>query len=276
MNRESTSEMSSRLCFVLTALVGVLLSWPVEARAEMMEEQARQHDERASELFENGDYAGALAEMEEAQDLLPATSRVYNIAVCHERLGHIDEALALFREFIVLEDAPSERRARALTRIEQIRAQRSADTDADPEPEESASEQAETGAAVAGEPSWEDELEQAPSRRRLSPGVFWGLLGATAATTLVWAITGGLSLSYRSKFEGTMQGSDEGNDYERIGNGLVIATDVFLGTSAALAVATLVVGLFTRWNTGSDDARAPKVTLSAIERGGAVGLHGRF
>lgn len=274
MNHDPTSRVPQRPCIVLTALVGVLLFWSTEALGEMNEEQARRRDDRASELFEVGDYAAALAEMEEAQDLLPATSRVYNIAVCHERLGHTDEALALFREFIVLEDAPSERRARALTRIEHIQAERSA---AESEPAEGDSEQVDTDVAAENGPTWVDEPAPGSSRQRLSPTVFWGLLGATAATTVVWAITGGLSLSYRSKFEGTMQGSDEGDDYERVGHALVISTDVFLGTSAALAVATLVVGLFTRWNRGSDDdARAPSLIVSAAESGGAIGLHGRF
>jgi tetratricopeptide (TPR) repeat protein len=72
-------------------------------------------DRQAAELFEAGAYEQALERMHVAQDILPSSARLYNIAVCNERLGNISGALLNYRRFVAEDDVPEDRAARAGT-----------------------------------------------------------------------------------------------------------------------------------------------------------------
>ena len=63
------------------------VSFSTRAQSSSAESEAMEHDRRAGELFESGELEQALHEMQAAQRLLPATARVYNIAVCQDQLG---------------------------------------------------------------------------------------------------------------------------------------------------------------------------------------------
>jgi hypothetical protein len=64
------------------------------------EEEARRLDERAQRAYAAGQYSAALELMEAAQEELPGSTRLYNIAVCHLRLGHRDQTLEFLDRWI--------------------------------------------------------------------------------------------------------------------------------------------------------------------------------
>lgn len=83
---------------------------------------AQQHFARARELYQQGNYPAAKAELEQARGLDPqAKDLTYNLGTVSEKLGQFDEALRYFREYLELESVTSQEKARAesiITRIE--------------------------------------------------------------------------------------------------------------------------------------------------------------
>lgn len=237
-----------------------------------------EHDRRAGELYQSEDYEGALREMMAAQELLPATPRVYNIASCHERMGNLSEALVFFQRFVELEDAPPERRERARERITEIREQMAAEAAATDEPTSSDGDGGEddgAGSVGAGEGAEEPVAPSTTDRRTLGPGLFWGLAGVAAATGIAAIVTGALTLSWESEFNAMDRG--EGTNLQDKGRDLALVTDILIGVAAASAVAAIVVAFFTRF--GEDEpASSSGVSLSAgpLANGLALGLSGRF
>lgn len=253
--------MMRRAYDLLLALALALAGAPAAGQEQPSEPDreatARAHDERASELFEAGDYAGALTELQAAQDLLPATPRVYNMAVCHERLGHRDEAMALYRRFVDLEDAQADRVQRAHERLGALEEQSTVPELGSPEPGES---EAEAPVAPPVAP---------PSRQRLRPAAFYALLGTTLAIGVTATVTGSVALTWHNESQ---------NEHLEDGPPLAHATDALIGVGAALAVATLVVGVFTRFRdeTPGRAARRVRLVIGATGAGPAGSLAWSF
>ena len=86
---------------------------PVNA-APAAESGARPHFERALELYRAGRYADALPELEVAAKLDPGGKDLFfNLALVHEKLGQLPEAIAALERFRELEtDAAERERAR--------------------------------------------------------------------------------------------------------------------------------------------------------------------
>lgn len=71
---------------------------------------AKKHAERAHELYAQGSYREAIAELEEALKLDPSGKElVYNLGVVHEKLGDVDDALKYFRRYSSMDLTPEER-----------------------------------------------------------------------------------------------------------------------------------------------------------------------
>ena len=82
---------------------------------------ARQHFDRALELYRSGHYAEALDELEQAAKLDPnGKDLFFNLALVHEKLGQLPEAIAALARFRELEDDAAERE-RARLSIERLR-----------------------------------------------------------------------------------------------------------------------------------------------------------
>jgi tetratricopeptide (TPR) repeat protein len=95
--------------------------------------EAQQHFQRARELYSQGNYREAAAELELARALDPtAKDLVWNLGVVHERLGMIDEALHYFRKYVEMDLEPHER-ARAESTIKRLEGART-QVKAPPEP----------------------------------------------------------------------------------------------------------------------------------------------
>jgi tetratricopeptide (TPR) repeat protein len=81
---------------------------------------ARDHFDRALELYRAGKYAGALVELERAARLDPdGKDLFFNLALVHEKLGQLPQAIAALERFRELEPDPGERE-RARVGIERL------------------------------------------------------------------------------------------------------------------------------------------------------------
>jgi hypothetical protein len=83
--------------------------------------EAQQHFQRAKDLYQNGSYREAIAELEQARGLDPkAKDLVFNLGIVHEKLGKFDEAIAFFRQYMEMESVTTAERAKAETVITRI------------------------------------------------------------------------------------------------------------------------------------------------------------
>jgi tetratricopeptide (TPR) repeat protein len=73
-------------------------------------EQARRHFDAALECYSRGRYRDAIAELEQARRLDPSgKDLVYNLALVHEKLGELEQALGYLRHYLAMETDPEER-----------------------------------------------------------------------------------------------------------------------------------------------------------------------
>lgn len=117
------------LLFAATAWLScALVSQPAAAQvptlgatpepAETAEVGARKHFERALELYRGGNYAPALSELKRAAELDPnGKDLFFNLALVHEKLGQLEEAIAALERFRELEQDAAERERAAVTII---------------------------------------------------------------------------------------------------------------------------------------------------------------
>jgi len=110
-------------------LLGALLfAAPAVAHAQattapQTEEQAKaqQHFQRAKELYSQGKYNEAVAELEEARRLDPkGKDLVFNLGIVHEKLQKYDEAIALFRQYMEMEGVTAVEKSKADAVIKRI------------------------------------------------------------------------------------------------------------------------------------------------------------
>src|SRR5262245_36609253 len=106
---------------LILALVMAVV-WPAAARADE-QELARAHFITGRSYYDQGRYADALKEFEEAYRLSKRVGFLYNIGVCDEKLGRDDDALTAFQGYIGSVADESER-AEVQGHIDAIRAKR--------------------------------------------------------------------------------------------------------------------------------------------------------
>lgn len=109
-------------CPALTAAISQA-QVPVQtaAPAATGEAGARPHFDRALELYRSGRYADALVQLEQAAKLDPGGQDLFfNLALVHEKLGQLPEAIAALERFRELETDEAERE-RARLSIERLR-----------------------------------------------------------------------------------------------------------------------------------------------------------
>jgi len=83
-------------------------------------ERALELNESGSALYAAGDFAGALSAFERAYALVAETNLLFNIAGCHERLGHRTQAVEYYRWFLGSPDANPDGRRRAIAGLSRL------------------------------------------------------------------------------------------------------------------------------------------------------------
>lgn len=92
---------SSRSATALLAALAILAA-PIALRSARADNpsEARQHYQKGKQLFDSGDYRGAMGEFATADRLAPSPLLEFNIALCHERLGEKAEAVRRYRLYL--------------------------------------------------------------------------------------------------------------------------------------------------------------------------------
>jgi tetratricopeptide (TPR) repeat protein len=157
----------SRAATALLAALAILVA-PLAigtARADDTAE-ARQHYQKGKQLFDAGDFRGAMAEFATADRMAPSPLLEFNIALCHERLGEKAEAVRRYRNY--LDRVPdAQNRAQVEAKIAALEADAKAEAGAPPAapppttvPNPPPAEGAEPGPAPAPAPTGDPELDR--------------------------------------------------------------------------------------------------------------------
>jgi hypothetical protein len=236
---------------------------------------ARQHFERAQELYKNGAYRESIAELEAARSLDPtAKELVFNLGVVHEKLAEIDEALRFMHVYTQMNLTDVER-AKAEAYIQRLEGAK----------REMAGRTAHPGPGlVEPPPAHESSPPQPPEPDTVEPpekskGGHGRLDGATVTALVIGAAGLGFgtffgfrAISDRpsgytyqpSTFGGFTAQNDQAHKE-------AIVADVCLGVGAAGALtAVLLYALRTK------DAAPPPVTAVLANGGGGMVWRGTF
>ncbi|MGC4113732.1 MAG: hypothetical protein QM765_03540 [Myxococcales bacterium] len=119
---------SASLVAVLACTLAVTVAAPTECRAAedtLTRKKVQTYLDLAADLFKSGDFAGALQELQRAEQLSDLAVVRYNIARCYEELKRDAEAITAFEKYISLNDttpgAP-DRMKRAQETVAQLKA----------------------------------------------------------------------------------------------------------------------------------------------------------
>jgi len=262
------------------ALVVLLALAPATSLAEDAPVVARvaEHDRRGADLFARGEYEAAIQELEAAERLLPASERSLNLAVCHDRLGRAEQAIALYQQVLDSEQADEALRGYAADRIAVLRAARRG----------SATERPAGTAPELFEPEpVAREGRPGVRPRRVTPAAVYAMVGVTAAAGVAMAVLAGLAYSEQRELDDLTAAADpestsaEQWEVERQqavairSRGLELATaaDVMIGVTSAAALVTVVLAAVAEWHPPAGRARA-EMGLAASP--GRLAVAGRF
>ena len=107
----------------MRAIVALILLNGFAYASPYEDELARAHFLSGQSYFDEGRVADALGEFREAYRISRVPGFHYNIAVCEERLGHLDAAIAAFERY--LREAPgAPDRANVEVRLRELRGKR--------------------------------------------------------------------------------------------------------------------------------------------------------
>ncbi len=191
-----------RLLISLTAAALLVSTFGASAAAAQdTDERARLHFNSGTAYFDAGEYEDALREFRNAHELSQRAGLLYNLYLCEERLGNLDEAVTHLERYLADADDVGDRRGVLETRLANLRERAEAqheDTVAPaplPEPETELEAQPEPLPESSADPS----PSPAPTRDDSGGGgvplpaiIALGVGGAGAVT---WAAFGILALS---------------------------------------------------------------------------------
>lgn len=130
-----TRNLALSLAFAVAALLAALVIYPTLGVAQpggaaATVDSAKKQMERGQELYMQKKYAEAAEAFAAAYAIQPYAAFLYNEAVCHQKLGNNDKALALFRKYLASDpNAPDADKVR--DRIQRIEAAVAPTADAD-------------------------------------------------------------------------------------------------------------------------------------------------
>jgi len=131
--------------------------------------------------FEKGRYQDALKEFSEAYRIARRPAFLFNIGVCHERLGELTEAISTFEQYLV-EEPNARDRADVEARLGLLRER------------QRAAALAPTALVAPPPPAWQPDLTSAPPPPRRRTWV-WGVVGGAAALVVAAVVVGAVVVS---------------------------------------------------------------------------------
>ncbi|HEU5075547.1 MAG TPA: tetratricopeptide repeat protein [Polyangiaceae bacterium] len=212
-------------------------------------EEARRHFDVALECYSRGRYRDAIAELEQARRLDPSgKDLVYNLALVHEKLGELPQALAYLRLYLEMETDPEER-ARTEASISRLDGAIREGQGATPDPAPRA-----PVAATAPAP--------APLPGRLDAWV-WGTGGIALCALIVGTVLGVRALSLSPGPDDATGGSrsvDDVRNEAQAAHRSAVGADVAFATAAVSgAAATLLY--FGRTPLAESDIVSPSAAV---------------
>lgn len=141
------------------------------------EQLARAHFVSGVSYFDQGRYDRALEEFNEAHRVSGRAAFLYNIGVCHERLGHREAAIEAYEQYLAAEPNAAER----ATTLERIRVLRASAPKAEPPPTAKAQP-----VLVPASPA----VASSPPPERRKRRWIWGVVGGAAALAVAGVVIG--------------------------------------------------------------------------------------
>lgn len=231
-------------------LLAAALLLPAIASAQSDDERARMHFQAGRSYFEQGRYEDSLREWQESYRLSNRHILLVNIANAQERLFQFSPAIESLQRYLQVGGTDAtENRTTIEARIDGLR--RSAERFAANQGNSGTSETTETPTETPTETSTTDQTTEQPTEEPVEAPVeerprrlwTWIGVGATGAFGIVAIATGAVALSRSSELEEGCTGTQcpsSLQDTSDSGHGLAIATDVFIGLTAAAAIGTVV------------------------------------
>ena len=217
---------------------------PAAATEESGEAGARKHFDRSLELYRAGHYAQALEQLERAAKLDPdGKDLFFNLALIHEKLGQLPEAITALERFRELETDATERERARLT-IERLRG----------------AEQTSQIARPKSEPCPEAAPTPSPRAGKISNPLLIGVASVAVVSLVIGAVFGGKALSDSVSDERTSPSFSvtELHARGRRAEREALVADVAFAVTAAAAGTFAGVWLL---SPGDPDTRAAGITL---------------
>jgi len=213
-------------------------------------DEARRHFDVALECYSRGRYRDAIAELEEARRLDPSgKDLVYNLALVHEKLGELTQALAYLKRYLAME-TDAEERARTEASILRLEgALREGDAEA--------LESAPSAPSAATAP-----LPPAPPGR-LDAWV-WGTAGVAISALVVGAVLGLRALALSpgpGDGTGGSRSVDDVRSDAHAAHGSAIGADIAFGVAGVSAAAATLL-YFGRAPVAPSDATPASVPIA--------------
>lgn len=261
-----------RALALLTCVVAAEMPHPARAdeTAPASVVAARRHFEKARADYEQGAYREAVGELEAAHTLDPsAKDLVFNLAMVHEKLGDVDEALRWFRVYATMNLTPQEQE-RADSTIRRLEG-------AKPELEQKPSAQGEQPAAPPP-PVPKPEPAPPPATVGRIDAATITAAGIAGVALVVGVAMGAMAEHDRpsSTFVTGQDGSyaDLVNQTDRAHREAVAADVAFGGFFLGAAAATYL--FLSRPRLVPRVATGPTFSAAPLSRGGALRLEGAF
>ncbi len=231
----------------LAIWAALLTTAPALAQSD---ERGRLHFQAGASYYEAGDYEDALREFSRAQELSGKPELFYNISLCHQQLGDMEQAIVSLETYLAQVDE-IENRTNLERRLANFRERL-----------------AEDGSEEVTPPVEDPEPNGGPNVGAI---VGFGVAGAGLVTLVV---SGALALSEKSALEDRGCGNTMECDAGALRTRSLVA-DIGLGLTVAGATLGMVMWLLGR-DDESDDAATVSVSPWAGPQGAGASVTGRF
>lgn len=264
-------------CIALLTLLVLLSVASAPAFAQSPEKEAQALFEEGGALYFKQEYGGAIVKFKTAHIKSPNALFLYNISLCHLKLGQFGDALSAAREAREMGGLDEQTSTKNDSRIVSLQRVLLAHRAAEAVGVQQASEDADTGDLVAGDP------EATTTSGAAAKGGGFGALGwvGVASTVLgVGLLTGSLvtELGLQGKWEDFRQAGEDGDEvaYARlkgeIEDGQQIGA-VLLYSGAAITAVGLTLIII---ELASGDSASATLQIVPTSGGATVGYTQRF